>query len=55
MDMSLFDSNNEIKSTLGRRDHRNKRYKNPEDVSDLKKKANKRHKPRERIIEEDEE
>jgi hypothetical protein len=52
MDMSLFDQDKDnIKATLGKRDHRNKREShNPEDVSDLRKKANKREKPRQRIF-----
>ncbi len=56
MDMSLFDQTQDIKSTRGKRDHRNKSGRNPEDVSDLRKKANRREKPRERAVDiEDEE
>ena len=55
MDMSLFDQTQDIKSTRGKRDHRNKSGRNPEDVSDLRKKANRREKPRDHRFEEDEE
>jgi hypothetical protein len=56
MDMSLFDqTQDDIKSARGKRDHRNKNARNPEDVSDLRKKANRIHKPRVRSFEEEEE
>lgn len=55
MDMSLFDTQDDIKSARGKRDHRNKNVRNPEDVSDLRKKANRRDKPRPTSFEEDEE
>jgi hypothetical protein len=56
MDMSLFDqTTDDIKSARGKRDHRNKSGHNPEDVSDLRKKANRREKPRTRSFEEEEE
>lgn len=50
MDMSIFDTQeNDIKSSRGKRDHRNKNENhNPEDVNDLRKKANRREKPRNR-------
>lgn len=48
MDMSLFDAKDDIKSTRGKRDHRNKSVHNPEDVNDLRKKANRRETPRQR-------
>lgn len=56
MDMSLFDAQDDIKSARGKRDHRNKNARNPEDVSDLRKKANRRETPRQRHfdIEDDE-
>ena len=45
MDMSLFDEA-DIKITQAKRDHRNKNTShNPEDVKDLRKKANRRDKP----------
>lgn len=50
MDMSLFDSQDDIKQSRGKRDHRKKREYNPEDTSDLRKKANKRDKPRDRNV-----
>ena len=53
MDMSLFDqATQDIKSARGVRDHRNKTGRNPEDVSDLRKKANRRERPRDRSFDE---
>lgn len=48
MDMTFFDEQeNDLKNSRGKRDHRNKKAShNPEDVSDLRKKANKRSIPR---------
>ena len=54
----MFDQQeNELKGSRGKRDHRNKKAShNPEDVSDLRKKANRREKPRNRQLDpEDEE
>ncbi len=51
MDMSIFDQQelNDLKSSRGKRDHRNKKEShNPEDVSDLRKKANRKNPPRQR-------
>ena len=51
-----FDAQDDIKSARGKRDHRNKSGRNPEDVSDLRKKANRREAPRQRHFDlEDEE
>lgn len=49
--MSIFDQQeNDLKSSRGKRDHRNKKANshNPEDVSDLRKKANRKNPPRQR-------
>lgn len=54
MDMSLFDQpTDDIKASRGRRTHNNKKSYISEDASDLRKKANRREKPRDRIIEDD--
>jgi hypothetical protein len=48
MDMSLFDQTEDLKASRGKRDHRNKNNFNSEDTSDLRRKANRRDKPRQR-------
>lgn len=53
MDMSLFDSQDDIKQIRGKRDHHKKREYHPEDSSDLRKKANRREKPRNRTVDEE--
>ena len=57
MDMSLFDEAQEdLKLIRGKRDHRNKRQRDSsEDVSDLRKKANRKSKPRQNAFDEGEE
>jgi len=55
MDMSLFDQNkDDLKSTRSKRDHRNKGEYYPAEVNNLRKKANRRDKPRQTHFDEEE-